>query len=148
MTFETEVIAQVERIRTTIAAELQTALAERDEARAYIARMEAPPTIGTDDMPTDPAQLAELWEFMVLSARWQHGLTVKWQAEVAQARAALQRVRDAATAALANWEPERKHYQDRADQKGYSHDETAAAVYGVAMAAMAGIVADLDGHKP
>lgn len=45
--------------------------------------------------------------------------------------------------ALEAWEPEHEYYQERAARKGYSHDETAAQVYGLAIEVVNGILGAL-----
>ncbi|MEU7855197.1 hypothetical protein [Nonomuraea sp. NPDC049141] len=56
--------------------------------------------------------------------------------------AALERLRDARAA----WQAEYQHYQDRAQRKGYSHDEAAAEAYGRAIADVDQVLAALDGQ--
>jgi hypothetical protein len=49
------------------------------------------------------------------------------------AEATVERVRKDLAAALAEWQPEHDRARDRADRKGYSHDETEAEVYAMAI---------------
>lgn len=66
------------------------------------------------------------------------------KAELAEARAAIEQAREGLTNALAAWKPEHDYYQDRAERKGYTHDETAAEVYGDAIRAVTDALAALD----
>lgn len=54
-----------------------------------------------------------------------------------------EQVRASLAAALAIWTPEHEYYQDRAGRKGYSHDETAAEVYGAAIKVVTRAIAAL-----
>ena len=63
-----------------------------------------------------------------------------------EARAAVDGARKVLTEALSAWEPEHEYYEDRAARKGYSHDETAAQVYGAAIDVATKALAELDGR--
>jgi hypothetical protein len=64
--------------------------------------------------------------------------------DTSEAEAALEWGREALTGAIAAWTTERDIYRERADRKGYSHDEAAAQAYGAAIKSVAGILAALD----
>jgi hypothetical protein len=67
-----------------------------------------------------------------------------WRQRAETAEAAVERVRKDLTAALAEWQPEHDRARERADRKGYSHDETEAEVYAMAINTVTGILAALD----
>jgi hypothetical protein len=64
--------------------------------------------------------------------------------ELAEARAAIERAREGLGAALTVWEPEHEYHQDRAQRKGYTHNQVATEVYGDAIKAVTDVIAALD----
>lgn len=68
----------------------------------------------------------------------------KAETERDRLREQIRQAREKAEAALAAWRPEHEHYSDRAERKGYSHDETAAETYGLAIEAVTGILTVLE----
>lgn len=61
-----------------------------------------------------------------------------------KAEAAIQRARSLADEALPAWKEEHAYHQERAERKGYSHDEAAAEAYGRAIEVLSQILAALD----
>lgn len=70
--------------------------------------------------------------------------TEQLRAERDALTAAIAQAREALTAALTAWTPEHEYHRDRAERKGYSHDETAAEVYGHAIKVVTAALAALD----
>ena len=66
----------------------RTEVAARDAELAEIKRVTDPPG-GNEEMPTDPAELRELWEFINRQARWQWHMAHKFGTEVERLRAEL-----------------------------------------------------------
>ncbi|MGH9275633.1 MAG: hypothetical protein ACRDZU_13380 [Acidimicrobiales bacterium] len=61
-----------------------------------------------------------------------------------QAEVTIERVRALAAEDLAVWTREHGFYRERADRKGYSHDEASAVAYGMAIEGLTQILAALD----
>lgn len=55
--------------------------------------------------------------------------------------------REVLEAALTEWEPEHARASERAERKGYAHDEIEAAVYGAAIKTVREALAVLDGEE-
>lgn len=163
--------------------------AELERLRAELAELRPvtdPPGDGTADLPDDPAELRELWDFSQRQVRWQYHMARKygeraeqaedrirtitaeygrlrahaddaiaardrWKQRGEQAEAeldavgiAIERVRDLLAGTLAVWTPEHEYHRDRAERKGYAHDEAAADVYGQAIKVVTAALAALD----
>lgn len=71
-------------------------------------------------------------------------LVAKRDAEIERLWDRIHKAGSLAREALQVWKPEHEYRQERADRKGYAHDEAAAKVYGDAIEALTSILAALN----
>lgn len=67
------------------------------------------------------------------------------KAKLGRAEAAIARARRLLSGSLAIWKGEHAYFQERAERKGYSHDEARTEVYGAAIEAAREVLASLKG---
>lgn len=89
-------------------------------------------------------QLRQLRDTLAKHAQQETDRAITAETERDRLRKAVERACALAEAALEAWKPEHEYHQDRAARKGYSHDETAAETYSLAIEAVAGILAAVD----